>query len=189
MNQIGKIEKSYSYTIPDGPHKGETLWSGRYCAVSCVVLAKENDKWYILINKRGKGTPDDQGKWNMPCGYLDGGESATEACAREVAEECGVNIPSEAFKLINVETDPKKCNKGNVTLRHLCILGFRKPIGKLQEGGEKDEVDGIKWLPIEEIPNYNWAFNHKSTLLNEIIPKLEELYHNYVLDTLKVTYE
>ena len=33
MNQIGKIEKSYSYTIPDGPHKGETIWSG---AVSCV---------------------------------------------------------------------------------------------------------------------------------------------------------
>lgn len=117
----------------------------------------------------------------MPCGY--GGESATEACSREVAEECGV--PSEAFALINVETDPKKCNKGNVTLRHLC--GLRKPIGKLQEGGEKDE--GIKWLPIEEIPNYNWAFNHKSTLLNEIIPKLEEYYHNYVLDTIKVTYE
>ena len=36
MNQIGKIEKSYSYTIPEGPYKGETLWSGRYCAVSCV---------------------------------------------------------------------------------------------------------------------------------------------------------
>ena len=190
MNQIGKIEKSYSYTIPEGPHKGETLWSGRYCAVSCVVLAKEKDgKWYVLINKRGKGTPDDQGKWNMPCGYLDGGESATEACSREVAEECGVSIPSEAFALINVETDPKKCNKGNVTLRHLCILGLRKHIGKLQAGGEKDEVDGIKWLPIEEIPNYNWAFNHKSTLLNEIIPKLEEYYHNYVLDIIKVTYE
>ena len=143
MNQIGKIEKSYSYTIPEGPHKGVTLWSGRYCAVSCVVLAKENDKWYVLINKRGKGTPDDQGKWNMPCGYLDGGESATEACSREVAEECGVSIPSEAFVLINVETNPKKCNKGNVTLRHLCILSLRKHIGKLQAGGEKDEVDGI----------------------------------------------
>lgn len=58
MNQIDKIEKSYSYTIPEGPHKGETLWNGRYCAVSCVVLAKEKDgKWYVLINKRGK--------WNM----------------------------------------------------------------------------------------------------------------------------
>lgn len=43
MNQIGKIEKSYSYTIPDGPHKGETIWSG---AVSCVVLAKEKDGMY-----------------------------------------------------------------------------------------------------------------------------------------------
>lgn len=40
MNQIGKIEKSY--TIPEGPHKGETLWSGRYC----VVLAKEKDGMY-----------------------------------------------------------------------------------------------------------------------------------------------
>lgn len=128
MNQIGKIEKSYSYTIPDGPHKGETLWSGRYCAVSCVVLAKENNKWYVLINKRGKGTPDDQGKWNMPCGYLDGGESATEACSREVAEECGVNIPSEAFALINVETDPKKCNKGIYVSQDLenILVNFKK---------------------------------------------------------------
>lgn len=63
MNQIGKIEKSYSYTIPEGPHKGETLWSGRYCAVSCVILAHEvvndNECWFVLANKRGSGTPDD----------------------------------------------------------------------------------------------------------------------------------
>lgn len=192
-NKIGQWEPTWSYKVPDGPHAGKILWSGRYCAVSCVILAKEiidnEEKWFVLINKRGKGTPDDQGKWNMPCGYLNNGESATQACAREVAEECGVQIPSEAFKLINVETAPEKCNNGNVTFRHLCILTKRKPIGLLQAGGEQDEVDGIKWLPVEEIPNYNWAFNHKSTLLNDIVPKLELLYHKYVTNTLVVTYE
>ena len=29
FKQMNQIEKSY--TIPDGPHKGETIWSGRYC--------------------------------------------------------------------------------------------------------------------------------------------------------------
>ena len=139
MNQIGKIEKSYSYTIPDGPHKGEILWSGRYVAVSCVILAHEvvndNECWFVLANKRGSGTPDDQGKWNMPCGYLDGGESATAACARETAEECGVYIASRLFKLINVETAPEKCNKGNVSLRHLCILSKRADILNKLKGG------------------------------------------------------
>ena len=78
-------------------------------------------------------------------------------------------------------------NIGIDVLCHDKIINVKAEEG--YEGSLIDEVDGIKWLPIEEIPNYNWAFNHKSTLLNEIIPKLEEYYHNYVLDTIKVTYE
>lgn len=38
MNQIGKIEKSYSYTIP--AHKGETIWSGVQLVVSCQLKKK-----------------------------------------------------------------------------------------------------------------------------------------------------
>ena len=190
MNQIGKIEKSYSYTIPEGPHKGETLWSGRYCAVSCVVLAKEKDgKWYVLINKRGKGTPDDQGKWNMPCGYLNNGESATAACARETAEECGVYINSKLFKLINVETAPEKCNNGNVSLRHLCLLDKRADILNKLKGGEANEVDDVKWIPIEDIDKYEWAFNHKTTLLAEIVPILDKIYYHYHTNNLTVNYD
>lgn len=193
MNQIGKIEKSYSYTIPDGPHKGETLWSGRYIAVSCVILAHEvvndNECWFVLANKRGSGTPDDQGKWNMPCGYLDGGESATAACARETAEECGVYIASRLFKLINVETAPEKCNKGNVSLRHLCILSKRADILNKLKGGETNEVDDVQWIPIEDIDKYEWAFNHKTTLLAEIVPTLDNIYYKYLTDDLTVTYD
>ena len=29
---------------------------------------------------------------------------------------------------------------------------------------EKDEVEDIKWIPISEIANYEWAFNHKDRI-------------------------
>lgn len=192
-NKIGQWEPTFSYKIPDGPHAGKTLWSGRYVAISCVILAQEvindNECWFVLANKRGSGTPDDQGKWNMPCGYLNNGESATAACARETAEECGVYINSKLFKLINVETAPEKCNNGNVSLRHLCILPKRADILNKLQGGEINEVDDVKWIPIKDIDNYEWAFNHKTTLLAEIIPILDKIDYKYHIDDLTVTYD
>jgi len=192
-NKIGQWEPTWSYKVIEGEHAGKTLWSGRYVAVSCVILAHENigdeECWYVLANQRGKGTPDDQGKWNMPCGFLNNGESATAACARETAEECGVYINSKLFKLINVETAPEKCNNGNVSLRHLCILNKRVDILTKQEGGEKDEVESVKWIPISDISNYDWAFNHKTTLLADIVPILDTLYYKYHSNDLTVGYD
>lgn len=192
-NKIGQWEPTFGYTIPDGPYAGKTLWSGRYVAVSCVILACEtvdnNEHWFVLANKRGSGTPDDQGKWNMPCGYLNNGESATAACARETAEECGVYINSKLFKLINVETAPEKCNNGNVSLRHLCLLSKRADILNKLKGGEANEVDDVKWIPIEDIDKYEWAFNHKTTLLAEIVPILDKIYYHYHTNNLTVNYD
>lgn len=188
-NKIGQWTPTWSYTIQEGEHKGTTLYSGRYTAVSCIILAEENGVWYVLINKRGKGTPDDQGLWNMPCGYLNNGESATEACSRETAEECGVYIHPSQFKLMKVQTDPKKCNNGNVTLRHICILNDRLPIENLQEGGEQNEVDGIQWLQLSEIDDVEWAFDHYNILHDDILYKVGQLRCQYYTDTIQVQYD
>lgn len=74
--------KNWSYTIREGEHAGETLWSGRYCAVAAFVFCKIHGVWHVLANQRGEGTPDFQGYWNCPCGYLDM-EKAENACSRE----------------------------------------------------------------------------------------------------------
>ena len=168
------MEKNWCYTIKEGIHEGVTLWSGRYCAVSAFVFLKHNGTWYILVNKRGKGTPDFQGMWNAPCGYLEADESAQEGCSREVYEETGLYINPDRFKLVHVETEPELCNHGNVTLRHVAVLvdedldpnnNIEDPenISKL-EGGEVDEVSEIKWIPMKDIDNYQWAFNHRLTI-------------------------
>lgn len=122
-------------------------------------------------------------------------ESAQEGCTREVYEETGVLIRPEAFKLVNIESNPYMCSHGNVTLRFLALLLCKIPIGKVDingsRGGETNEVSDIKWIPIEDINKYQWAFNHKETIYQYLVELLRDntLEQEYKNDTLKVTYD
>lgn len=142
----------------------KTVFSGRFCAVSGFIYAIVDGKYSILANLRGPGTPDYQGCWNAVCGFLERYENSKEGIAREVLEECGFQIDTDDLKVIHVETEPEECNNGNVTIRHRAFLGKIIPHYVKREGGEECEVDGIKWIPIDEIDNYKWAFNHRKTV-------------------------
>ena len=160
------MEKNWSYKIPDGPHAGKTLWSGRYCAVAAFVFRRIEGIWSVLANLRGSGTPDYQGCWNAVCGFLEANETAQQGCSREIFEETGYEIKPEKFLQVYTQTDPKTSNNGNVTLRHIAIC-FEHELGpqKKPKGGEKNEVDDVKWIPIDEVSNYKWAFNHEETII------------------------
>ena len=54
--------------------------------VGAVVL----DAGRVLLVRRGK--PPLTGKWSLPGGLLELGETTAEAACREVAEECGLTI-------------------------------------------------------------------------------------------------
>jgi len=166
------MEKNWSYKITDGPHAGKTLWSGRYCAVAAFVFRRIEGIWTVLANKRGPGTPDYQGCWNAVCGFLEANESAEQGCSREVFEETGYEIKPEKFLQVFTHTDPETSNNANVTIRHIAIL-FEHEIGnrKQAEGGEEGEVDDVKWIPITQLSNYKWAFNH-----DNIIAELASIY-------------
>ena len=155
-------ENDYVHYICKG--KPKTVFSGRFCAVSGFVYAIVDGKYSILANLRGPGTPDYQGCWNAVCGFLERYENSKEGIAREVLEECGFQIDTDDLKVIHVETDPEECNNGNVTIRHRAFLGKIIPHYVKREGGEECEVDGVKWIPVDEIDNYKWAFNHRKTV-------------------------
>ena len=53
----------------------------------------------ILLTRR-----EDNGRWCLPGGGMDPGESAAEACVREVSEETGLNV--KVTKLVGIYTSP-----------------------------------------------------------------------------------
>ena len=161
------MEKNWCYKIidPNHPKFGKTLWSGRYCAVTGVVnyLDPETNKTYFLISKRGSGAADFQGKWCLPCGFLESTESGEVGVAREIFEETGVKVDHKPV-FWNVETDPKYCNNGNVTLRYICNMNSMKTPYYENINGEENEVEDLKWISEDEIDNYDFCFNHQDIL-------------------------
>lgn len=185
--EIKNMEKNWSYKItdPNHPKCGTTLWSGRYCAVTGIVIKKminENTipslmktgkpefDYYILANLRGPGTPDYQGYWNMPCGFLERNESGEQGVAREIFEECGYQITPDEFSLYGVETDPVKSNNGNVTIRYVSVDEVQElpELKYTNINGEEGEVESVKWINVRDIKNYKWAFGHKDLITEAI---------------------
>lgn len=144
---------------------GKEFWYSRSVAVVLFVFAfDKNGKKYVLANQRGKGTPDFQLKWNVPCGYLDFNESGEEAALRETFEETNVNVPKEKIEFLTVNTSPDE-NRQNVSIRYKAILDENIEDIKLSDvNSEKNEINDIKWIPIDEIDNYEWAFKHNEIL-------------------------
>ena len=143
-------------------NKTRILYDGRYCAVAGFIFAVVRGKYSVLANRRGSGTPDFQGYWNCPCGFLERGEDSQHGIARETNEECAFSIKPEKFNIVYVQTNPSECNNGNVTIHHKVFIGKQYPIilgPNLDDwddgrGGEKNEVQNIKWIPIDQIKDY-----------------------------------
>lgn len=142
-------------------HKGKKYWYSRSVAVLGIIVGvDENIKKHILANKRGKNTPDYQGCWCMPCGYIDFNESLEGALIREVFEETGVKLELNDFKLHSTDSIPEDDARQNVTIRYIsdCLNINKYKLTKAYS--DVQEVDSVKWIPLDEIDNYEWAFNH-----------------------------
>lgn len=154
---------------------GKTYWYSRACAVTLMNFCKDKDgKLYVLANKRGKGCPDFNGYWNAPCGYLDFNETLKEAAIRETKEETGLNVPIEKVIPCGVD-DSVTANHQNITHRFYSLLDGTIDEYKFDTSNmEEDEVDNVKWVSVDELNNYQWAFGHDN-VIKEILEVINTL--------------
>jgi 8-oxo-dGTP diphosphatase len=66
-------------------------------AVHLVLVEGGN----ILLSRRAN-TGYEDGKWSVPAGHLDGGETVREAAVREAAEEIGVTLSVDDVRVAHV---------------------------------------------------------------------------------------
>lgn len=96
----------------------------------CALLVT-NDAEVVITQRSDK--VDHPGKWALPCGYIDWNESIHQALVREIWEELGLNISGYPVFLYDINDDPNKDERQNVTfhfavsIRNNCII-LRKPL-------------------------------------------------------------
>lgn len=137
-------------------------WFSRSVAVVVFVFRVKNDKLQVMLEKRGKGCPDNVGKWCSVCGYLEFDETIEEAAAAEAFEETGFIIDKERLFFEGISSDPKD-NHQNVSVR-FCYYAKEDEDFDIsrRKGGEKDEVDCIEWLTLyDKATDYTYDFSDR----------------------------
>jgi len=115
--------------------------------VGVAAIIVENGK--MLLIKRGSEPA--AGKWSIPGGVVELGETIKEALTREVMEECGLKI--KILKLIDVVDNIIRDADGRIRFHYVILEFLARPLkGEIKASSDALEV---KWVPIEEVEKYN----------------------------------
>ena len=80
---------------------GERIGRLGTLSVGCSAIIFDESRQKVLLTRR-----EDNGKWCLPSGHMEVGESAMEACIREVKEETGLSVTITRF--VGTYTNPDR---------------------------------------------------------------------------------
>lgn len=113
--------------------------------VGAIIL--EGNK--ILLEKR-KNAPG-KGKWSVPGGLVELGESVEQAVIREVKEETGLEVIEPRF--VDIVDHISLDEKGAVKY-HFVIIDYLVTVKNGKPKAASD-ADALKWVPFNEVEQYN----------------------------------
>ena len=131
-----------------GPNKPDP----QILPVAAVNAAILNDKNEVLLTRRSPQVRE-PGKWCLPGGHFEGGETWIEAMRREINEEVGIVVEKE--RLIGVYSDPSLTVTSEVSQdgfrRQFLVVLFEvtKFRGEIKPN---EEVDLWGWYSMSNLP-------------------------------------
>ncbi|MEU8326673.1 NUDIX domain-containing protein [Nonomuraea sp. NPDC048881] len=108
------------------------------CAVACVL-----DEGRLLLQKR----PD--GRWGLPGGFMDLGESLMETAARETKEETGIDI--EIGELLGVYSKYFDEYPSGDRAQVVTAAFVASPAGGVAQADNIESLE-VRWVPLGELP-------------------------------------
>lgn len=122
--------------------------------LGCSAIIFDESRQKVLLTQRA-----DNGHWCLPGGHMESGESAAEACEREVFEETGLKV--RATRLLGVYSNPDQLviyKDGNKAF--FVVLNFEVEV---IEGtpGLSDETTDFGWFTLADMETLSMHANHK----------------------------
>ncbi len=106
------------------------------------VLVQDGGR--VLLVKRGR--PPLQGLWSLPGGHVEGGEKLTQAAAREVREETGVEVGD--LRQIDIAEIIGRDDAGGVAWHFVLVVFAGPPVSGTAVAG--DDAAEVRWVGPEE---------------------------------------
>jgi 8-oxo-dGTP pyrophosphatase MutT (NUDIX family) len=153
------MEKSMAQTqVLYGERFGKQgeLWVG----CSATIFDEKREK--VLLTRR-----TDNGRWCLPGGRMESGESAAEACEREVWEETGLRV--RVKRLIGIYSDPDQLviyPDGNKVF--FVILGFEVEVIDGVPGLSEETTD-VGYFSLAEMETMPMHGHHKSRVEDTLL--------------------
>ena len=115
-------------------------------AVGAVIV--DHDR--VLLIQRGQAPA--KGKWTIPGGAIEVGESPEEALIREIQEECGLTITIQS--IVEVINKVIRDEQGNIRY-HYIILDYLAYCPQDESLKARSDVINAHWVPLQELAKYD----------------------------------
>jgi len=144
---------------------GDRLGKQGKIRLGCTAIIFDENKRVLLTRRT------DNGQWCLPGGAIDSGESAAEACIREVWEETGLHVGVK--RLVGVYSDPNQLviyPDGNKVF--VVALSFEAEIvgGEL---GLSNETTDAGFFSVTEMDALTMLGNHKLRVEDALLNQAE----------------
>jgi 8-oxo-dGTP diphosphatase len=124
-------------------------WRSPRLTVDSLTLDEEGR---LLLIRRGR--PPFEGRWALPGGFVDYGETVEAACIRETREETGLDVRIDS--LCGVYSRPDRDPRG-----HTVSIVFRcRPVAGRTTVKGGDDAAAAEWFTARELKTLAFAFDH-----------------------------
>lgn len=143
------------------------MHKGVDCVGVGVVFYCHDGKGNVLMQKRGAGARDEQGRWDIGGGGLELHDTVQDTLQKEIREEYGVEIIACEFLGFR---DVHREHEGQKT--HWVTLDFKVLVNPATtKNGEPHKLDAVAWFPKNMMP----------TPVHSQLPLFLEKYGNKVV--------
>ncbi len=110
------------------------------------LLLVDGDR--VLLSKRRDPDPAFDGRWHLPAGKLDAGESVLDAVVREADEEIGVRLDPGGLRLVHTLHITAPSREPRLGLFFETRRWRGEPVNR-----EPEKSSELGWFPLNDLPD------------------------------------